>query len=103
MEEILNLGGHIELSGFSGLDGGSMVILKKIVGNYARKFSAGSSGFEKLSLKMGSADGVGSQGRFTVEGTVINNGKAYSSSLADCNLFIVLDRVLKSIESDMQG
>ena len=37
MEETIKLGGSIELSGFSNLDGGQMIVLKKIVGNYARK------------------------------------------------------------------
>ena len=38
-EEILQLGGNIELAGFKELDRDSMVVLKKIVGNYAKKFA----------------------------------------------------------------
>ncbi|MBD3259811.1 hypothetical protein GF371_04255, partial [Candidatus Woesearchaeota archaeon] len=44
--ETIKLGGNIELSGFRDLDGGTMVILKKIVGNYVRKLSDNSEKFE---------------------------------------------------------
>ena len=48
----IELGGNIELSGFKDVDGGSMVILKKVVGNYVRKMNDMTSKFEKLSLNM---------------------------------------------------
>jgi len=34
MSDELQLGGNINLSGFKEIDSGSMVVLKKIVGNY---------------------------------------------------------------------
>ena len=46
MSDALQLGGNIELSGFREIDPASMVIIKKIVGNYARKFSDHFDGFE---------------------------------------------------------
>ena len=39
--DVLELGGSIQLSGFSGIDGGQMVVVKKIVGNYAKRLSDG--------------------------------------------------------------
>ena len=39
MEDTVELGGNIQLNGFSRLDGASMIILKKIVGNYAKKIA----------------------------------------------------------------
>ena len=44
----IELGGNIELVGFKELDHASMVVLKKIVGTYAKKFSEANSDFEKL-------------------------------------------------------
>jgi hypothetical protein len=32
-DNVLQLGGNIELSGFSNLEGGAMIVLKKIIGN----------------------------------------------------------------------
>ena len=51
-DEVLQLGGNIELSGFSELDGGVMIVLKKIIGNYAKRMSEKASDFEKLSMNM---------------------------------------------------
>ena len=39
MDDTMQLGGNIELSGFSGVDGASMIVLKKIIGNYGKHFS----------------------------------------------------------------
>jgi transcriptional/translational regulatory protein YebC/TACO1 len=46
------LGGNIELIGFKDMDGGSMIILKKMVGNHVRKLSEISEKFEKLTVSM---------------------------------------------------
>lgn len=35
--DTLELGGNIQLTGFSELNGGQMIVLKKIVGNYCEK------------------------------------------------------------------
>ena len=37
MDETLELGGNIELKGFGSMDKSSMVIVKKIIGNYYLK------------------------------------------------------------------
>jgi hypothetical protein len=52
MDEPMQLGGNIELSGFGGIDGASMVVLKKIIGSYGRRLSEISDKFEKLSVTM---------------------------------------------------
>ena len=52
MEDFLQLGGSIQLSGFSGVDGGQMVVIKKVVGNYARRLSEICSKFEGLHVTM---------------------------------------------------
>ena len=51
-DEVLQLGGNIELSGFSNLDGGRMIVLKKIVGQYARRMTDKANNFEKLVVTM---------------------------------------------------
>lgn len=103
MSDALQLGGSIELSGFKELDPGSMVILKKIVGNYARKFSSQCEDFEKLSLSMKKVHETEGSRKFEIHGMVIDKGKTYLSTVTDYNLFIVLDKVLKKIEAEMKG
>jgi hypothetical protein len=51
-DESIVLGGNIELVGFKELDGGSMVILKKMIGNHVRKMSETAENFEKLTVTM---------------------------------------------------
>ena len=52
MDTPINLGGVIELSGFSSLDSGTMAVLKKIIGNYTRKLIDRTEGFEKVSMHL---------------------------------------------------
>jgi len=100
MEDILELGGSITLSGFKEIDRGSMAILKKIIGNYAKKFSETCEQFESLSLtiKTVSRDSH----KFEMHGKVLDNGKVFTTEVVDHNLFFVVDKALKKMENSMQ-
>lgn len=97
MEEAQQLGGNIELAGFKEVDGGSMIILKKIIGSYARKFSDKLNGIEKLSI---SVKKVGNS-QFEVSGALHKEGQQYNSEIVDYNLFVGIDKVLKKIEGSV--
>ena len=84
--DTLTLGGGIELSGFKEVDLGMMVVVKKVVGNYARKFSDDNKDFEKLSVTL---DGKKMIAELTI------GGKAKTNEVEDNNLFVALDKVLK--------
>jgi hypothetical protein len=89
------LGGNIELSGFRELDGGSMIVLKKIIGNYARKFSD-NHGSEKLTLQLArDTDG------FALTGSVHVQGQQISAGHSDKNVFYLVDSVLKKLEQEL--
>jgi len=93
MAETIKLGGNIELTGFSELDGGSMIILKKIVGSYCRKFSDSLKDFEKLVLELNE------QGNeLEINAKLIVGGKETPANAKDKNLFVALDSVLKELE-----
>ncbi len=94
MEDVLQLGGNIELEGFSSVDRASMVVLKKIIGNYARRFST-KAPFEKLSVAM--KNGFG---KFELSSTLIAGGKNFASSNSANNLFFAVDECLKKIEKE---
>lgn len=88
MMETIKLGGNIELVNAGGIDGGSLVVLKKIIGNYARKFSE--RGAESISVSF--------EGN-TVSIDVLRNGDRYSSLGEKSNLFFSLDSALKELDS----
>lgn len=89
------LGGNIELSGFRTLDAGSMIVLKKIIGNYARRFSD-QHGSEKLALQLcRDADA------FALTGSVVCKGSTLIAEHADMNVFFLVDAVLKKLEEQL--
>lgn len=93
--EVQVLGGNIELSGFRELDGGTMIVLKKIIGNYARRFSD-TYGSEKMELGIArDAD------NFSLTGSVSCKGNKITAVHADKNVFFLVDAVLKRIEQEL--
>lgn len=101
-EDTVTLGGNIELAGFRELDGGSQIILKKIIGNYARRFSEICARFELLKLQMKKIHETEKSEKYEIHGFVLDNGKHYSSTRADLNLFFALDKVLKKLEAEIE-
>jgi ribosome-associated translation inhibitor RaiA len=101
MADTLELGGNIELAGFSNLDGGSMVVVKKIVGNYAKKFSEITTNFEKLSVTMKPVHKTEKSEIHELHAKLIADGKPVTSEISDRNLFFALDKVLKKIENEI--
>ena len=49
-EEEMQLGGNIQLVGFHDLDKSELIVVKKMVGQYARKFTDGIPGFSRLAV-----------------------------------------------------
>jgi ribosome-associated translation inhibitor RaiA len=96
----LQLGGNIQLTGFSALDRGQMVVLKKIVGNYAKRLSQISSNFEELSLTMKPVHETEANKMYELHAKLMDNGKPIVSEITDRNLFVAIDSVLKKIENN---
>lgn len=101
MEEIndsIELGGNIELNGFSKIDRSNMVIVKKIVGTYAKKLYEHGNKIDKISLHLKNVHQDQGQGKFEIHAKVISEGKPITSETINNNLFFALDDVLKKIE-----
>ncbi|MBD3249104.1 hypothetical protein GF336_03600 [Candidatus Woesearchaeota archaeon] len=101
-EDLVELGGNIELSGFSSVDGGMMIVLKKIIGNYARRFSDKGTNFEKLSLNVKSVHEKEGHGLHEMHAKVLDNGKVFASKAEDRNIFVAVDSALKKVSSEMK-
>ncbi|MFC1768727.1 hypothetical protein ACFLZX_03090 [Nanoarchaeota archaeon] len=89
------LGGNIILTGFSDFDGGTMIILKKIIGNYAKDFSEQINDFEKLHLKLNQEEQ-----NYLVEAIVTCSGSEKTTNSSQPNIFMGVDNALKEILKD---
>ena len=85
----ITLGGGIELTGFNVIDACMFIVVKKIVGSYARTFSDNHKDFEKLSLTI---DGKKMKAELNLK------EKSFDAKTKADNLFIALDDVLKELE-----
>lgn len=97
----IELGGNIKLVGFKDVDSGSMVILKKIIGNYARKISDHGAGFQglEITLKKIHDTGEGAHPKYEIHAKAVIDGQAKSSEFVDRNLFVGIDTALKKVHN----
>lgn len=100
-EEIQRLGGNIQLSGFRGIDSSSMTVLKKIIGNYAKRISELCKKMETLHVTLKPVHQREKSEIYEVYAKVVDNGKVFASSSSDRNLFVAVDDALKKIVSEM--
>ncbi|MBI5881364.1 hypothetical protein HZB90_04495 [archaeon] len=98
-EDNILLGGNIELVGFKELDGGSMVILKKMIGNHVRKMSETAENFEKLTVTMKKVGAGGN--KFEVNAKMLDNGRPINSEVTDFNMFFTVDKALANIQKQL--
>ena len=101
MDESMQLGGNIELSGFRDIDGASMVVLKKIIGNYGRRFSEIADKFESLKVTMKPIHETEKSEKYEIHAQLMADGKPYVSEVVERNLFVAVDNALKKIENEI--
>lgn len=90
MTETIRLGGNIELVNANGIDGASMIILKKMIGNYARQFSE--RGVCSVSITF-------SDNSVLVD--VMRDADRFSSQAESSNLFFAVDSAFKDLEAQL--
>ena len=101
MAETLQLGGNIELTGFSDIDPATLVVVKKIVGNHAKRYTDIVDGFDKLHLTLKHIHQQQDSTKFELHCLVAGSGAKYASEVTEINLFFALDKVLKKIENEI--
>ncbi len=101
-EDIVSLGGNIELSGFREVEKINNVVINKIVGNYARKFTDGCENFQKLQLQLKTIHDTGNSKKVELHAKLTDNGKVHASQVVDRNLYFALDAVLKKLKSAVE-
>ncbi len=89
---MIELGGNIKLIGFDDLDPGSLIVVKKITGNYARKISEKvNSELDEVNLELKEQDGK------NINSFVKFQDKTFNAEVNDKNLFYALDKVLAKL------
>ncbi len=88
---MIELGGHIKLEGFHELEPAKLIVIKKIVGNYAKKMSEDLSEFSELLLEMKQQEE-----QFELTTTITAAGRNSTATTSSENLFIAMDNALRS-------
>ena len=98
---MIELGGNIELSGFKELNSSELIVLKKIIGSYARKFSDHHKDYEKLSLTLKKVHGKKSS-KYELQAKLSLGKKPITVEYTDNNLFVTLAEALKKLEAQVK-
>ncbi|MDD5178415.1 MAG: hypothetical protein PHT54_04020 [Candidatus Nanoarchaeia archaeon] len=88
----IELGGNIKLSGFKDLEPAKLIVVKKMVGAYAKKI-ADKQQFQELALIMKEVH----SSNFELKANVTIEGKVLHSEMTDYNLFFAMDKVLNKL------
>jgi len=83
----MELGGNITLQGFESIEPGTLVVVKKIVGNYAKKISEAKE-LKKLTVSLNNN---------SIEATAQLSNKEITENASSNNLFFALSEVLNNI------
>jgi hypothetical protein len=95
---MIELGGNIVLSGFRDLEAPELVVVKKIVGTYARKFSDHHGEEAKLHLTLKKVHAREKSEVYEISTRLEHGrGKPNAAKASDRNLFIALDEALKKL------
>jgi hypothetical protein len=90
---MMELGGNIKLSGFNNLDHATLIVVKKMIGNYARKITETIGPLQELKLSLENSDASG----WDLKASLILNSSNFSSQNKGSNLFYTMNNVLNSI------
>jgi ribosome-associated translation inhibitor RaiA len=97
---MIELGGNIKLSGFSEQDMASLIVIKKLVGNFVKHFAHSSSVVASFDLTRKDIHKTKGSTQHEVKGKLtLTNGKILNVEHIDRNLYVTLDRVFKKIEA----
>ncbi len=96
---MIELGGNISLVGFKEFDGGVLVVVKKIVGSYGKKFADSCKNFQALKISVKKVHERETSEIYELQAQLDDNGKMSNAEVEDRNLFVALDSVLKKIEA----
>ncbi len=83
---MIELGGNIKLDGFDGVEPGQLVVIKKIVGSFAKKVADNKGGFDSFEVYKNEGDSI------TVR--IVKGDNVQESNSGEGNLFFSLSKAL---------
>ncbi len=98
----MELGGNITLRGFSELDGSTMIVVKKIIGNYVKRFGDICEKFEGINVYLKPVHSTEGSVKHEIKVKLMDNGNPLNSEIIERNLFFGIDKVMKKIENSIQ-
>lgn len=102
VDENIELGGKIFLSGFKNLKRDELLIAKKLIGSYARKFGDGLKNYESLNLHLKPVHKTTPDSeKYELHIKLIHDGKTTNTEVVDHNVFVCIDSALKKIEEQV--
>ncbi|MBI2650291.1 hypothetical protein HYX04_03180 [Candidatus Woesearchaeota archaeon] len=101
MGDDIALGGNIQLTGFRDIDSSSMVVLKKVIGNYAKRIAELTKKLNALHITLKPVHEREKSEKYEVHAKIVDDGKVYASETTDRNLFVAVDNVLKKIVNEL--
>ena len=99
--EMIELGGNIKLSGFKELEPAMLVVVKKMVGNYAKKMTDHSTSFKELNLHLKPVHKTEKNSKYEIQAR-LSSDKMYNSEVVDFNLFFAIDKALSKIMNEIK-
>lgn len=98
---MIELGGNITLVGFREIDYAEMIVVKKMIGNYVRKFSDKDQ-VNNLTINMKRIHHTDEDSyKFELKAKLDLNGTIVNSEVVDFNLFIGMDSIMKKLETQV--
>ena len=99
---MIELGGNITLVGFKELGYAEFVVVKKVVGNCARKISDRHP-FDGLKIAVKPIHKTQDEAtKFELKAELSTDGKQYYADLVEHNIFIGLDKILKKLIAQLR-
>ena len=92
---MIELGGNRKLKGFSEIDNASLIVIKKIVGNYAKKLAETTDDFQNLILSLESK----TPKDFKINIEFQKTSENLNSEIQGENLFFTLSKALEGIKT----
>ncbi len=92
---MIELGGNIKLKGFTELDAATLIVVKKIVGNYTKRLSNNHPDFNELLLELNQQEDK----MFNINANFSKKSGNVSSEADGSNIFFALSKALEGVNS----
>ena len=91
-DQVMKLGGNIELVGFDDIDKQHMIILKKIIGNHVKDLSSSEIGYKKLEVFLEDSP----DDTYMLSAKLICD-ETFEASCNHPNILVCIDRLIKKV------